>query len=87
MCQVKKALKKFRKMNDVYRLSIFFWFQIYKNPKLSELSERMRIDNSLISENSDVTNMSTDLLSTQICCIPAIICKNEMKVGVLVQMK
>ena len=51
---------------------------------LSELIEKMIIDNSLINENCDVTNMNTDFLNIQICCNPAVICKNKMKVGVQV---
>ena len=77
-------------MNDVYSLSMFFFcllFQIYTNLKLSRLSEKMIIDNSLISKNCDVTNTSTDLLSIQIRFNPVIICKSKMQVGVPIQMK
>ena len=76
-------------MNDVYSLSMFFCFlfQIYTNLKLSRLSEKMIIDNSLISENCEVTNTSTDLLSIQIRFNPVIICKSKMQVGVTIQMK
>ena len=64
-----------------------FLFQIYTNLKFSRLSGKMIIDNSLISENCDVTNRTTDLLSIQICCNPVIICKSKMQFGLPAQMK